>query len=120
MYADDRWQFYFQKNPALTNLSLICSNSQSQTVNQWDEEAIQLSAPVALGLGHAYKFEFIMAEFTGNAHAGFGWTCPTARSNGPSPPTDSSSSAARPSHGGSIAKRWFRTNNLDDPDGDQS
>jgi hypothetical protein len=87
VYGDDRAEFWLQTSLASSNLTKIAYNSQSQSKGQWDEETIQQSGLITLQAGKAYNFEFIMAEFGGNAHAAFGWTLPDGTFQGPIPGT---------------------------------
>lgn len=85
VYGDDRAELHIQLDPRQPGLTRVAHNSQSQTVNQWDEEDIQRSGPIPLETGRSYAFEFFLSEFTGNAHGAFGWTLPDGSLQRPIP-----------------------------------
>ncbi len=86
VYGDDRSEFYLQTNPASAALTRLAYNTQSQTINQWDEEtSVQRSAPQTLIAGTPYRFDFYFTEFTGNGHAALGYTLADTESPRPIP-----------------------------------
>jgi hypothetical protein len=85
VYGDDRAELWLQTSLASTNLTKVAHNSQSQSKDQWDEEAIQHSGNYTLEAGKAYNFQCIMAEFGGNAWGAFGWTLPDGTLQRPIP-----------------------------------
>lgn len=87
VYGDDRAELWLQTSLASTNLTKVAYTSQAQSKDQWDEETIQHSGNYPLQAGKAYNFQFIMAEFGGNAWGAFGWTLPDGTLQRPIPAT---------------------------------
>jgi hypothetical protein len=87
VHGDDRVELWLQTSLASSTLTKVAYTSQSQSKDQWDEEAIQHSGNYTLQAGKAYNFEFIMAEFGGNAFGAFGWTLPDGSLQRPIPAT---------------------------------
>lgn len=85
VYGDDRAELWLQTSLASTNLTKVAYTSQAQSKDQWDEEAIQHSGNYTLQAGKAYNFQFILAEFGGNAFGAFGWTLPDGTLQRPIP-----------------------------------
>jgi hypothetical protein len=85
VYGDDRAELWLQTSLASTNLTKVAYTSQAQSKDEWDEEAIQHSGNYTLQAGKAYNFQFIMAEFGGNAWGAFGWTLPDGTLQRPIP-----------------------------------
>jgi hypothetical protein len=114
VYADDRAELRFQLSQNSSELTRVAYNSTHQpSPGVWNqEENTQRSEPVSLVAGQPIDFEFYFVEFTGNAHAGFGWSPSTSDTVTAVPLSNMTAPA------GYTFAQWLAAEGLSDPDGD--